>query len=144
MPDTIAPAVALFDGAAKEVVTFNATVNTMVPQTGPTRGDTLVTVFGVGLTGPRNLAGYPVSEDGTGADDGAAQPESALVPFCVFGGVEVVASAVAVVDQVLSSDATRAKLLAEEADLMAQIAAAEAEELWSAAEWEVRRNANSE
>ncbi len=57
---------------------------------------------------------------------------------------EVVASAVAVVDQVLSSDATRAKLLAEEADLMAQIAAAEAEELWSAAEWEVRRSANSE
>ena len=57
---------------------------------------------------------------------------------------EVVASAVPVVDQVLSSDATRAKLLAEEADLMAQIAAAEAEELWSAAEWEVRRNANSE
>ena len=57
---------------------------------------------------------------------------------------EVVASAVAVVDQVLSSDATRAKLLAEEADLMAQIAAAEAEELWSAAEWEVRQNTNSE
>ena len=57
---------------------------------------------------------------------------------------EVVASAVAVVDQVLSSDATRAKLLAEEADLMAQIAAAEAEELWSAAEWEVRQNTNSD
>jgi hypothetical protein len=50
---------------------------------------------------------------------------------------EVAASEVPVVEQVLASDVTRGRLLAEEAELMAQIGAAEAEDRWTADEWEV-------
>ncbi len=94
VPDRDAPARELADGADGEVVTFVATVNSLAPGRGPTRGDTLVTVFGVDLAGARNALGYPLPDaaprDASDADPGPG----VLLPFCVFGAVEVPAAVV--------------------------------------------------